>query len=145
MDGNCGGGQRDFSSGKWRVSVVKAPTPASTALNDYNERLAEVLRSRDVFRFRHFLATSGRALPDEMLLDTLKMATMMHQMILSLPQLADLHDFSREWLDENTVLTSKNSSLNEAAQRKPGATSSVPEPQPGKRSISLRPLPKSKN
>lgn len=139
MDSSCGAGGNNFkNNGKWRVNVIKPQAVQNSApLNEYNERLAEVLQTRDVFRFRHFLASNGRSLPEEMMLDTLKMATLMHQMILSLPQLSALHDFSRQWLDDNTALTSQQPSLNEAAKRVPG----VPEAQPGRRSISLRPLP----
>jgi hypothetical protein len=148
MSNACGsGGNTGAGKGKWRVVVVKKPAQPNpdgvlTPLNDYNGQLAEVLRTRDVFRFRHLLASSGRALPDEMMLDVLKLATMMHQMIVALPELADIHDFSRQWLDDNTLLSSSNRSLNEAAQRKPGqAPEGLPAPKPGRRTISLRSVP----
>jgi hypothetical protein len=150
MSNACGaGGSSGAGKGKWRVAVVKKPVAAQTEsasmpmpTDDYNRQLAEVLRTRDVFRFRHLLASSGRALPDEMMLDVLKLATMMHQMIVALPELADMHDFSRQWLDDNTLLTSNNRSLNEAAQRKPGeAPEGLPAPKPGRRTITLRTVP----
>jgi hypothetical protein len=71
---------------------------------NYNAALKEVLRSRDVFRFRNFLSSDKRALPDEMLADILKLETMLHLLILSLTDLSDLHAESQKWLDENTVL-----------------------------------------
>ncbi len=133
-------------SGKWRASVIKSPLPgqaeaALQASRQYDNELAEVLRSRDVFRFRNFLAAHDRGLPGEMMLDTLKMATLMHQLIQTLPQLADLHEFSREWLNDNTALPKDNGSLNQAAKRSPG----VPPPEPGRRTITLRSIPPSQN
>jgi len=123
--------------GKWRATVVKVPNREVQLKNQsYNSELAAVLQARDVFRFRNFLAASGRALPDEMMLDTLKMATLMHQTILGLPELQDIHDFSRQWLADNTFVPS-NQSLTEAAKRPPG----IPPPAPGKRTISLRAIP----
>ncbi|MDB5078881.1 MAG: hypothetical protein JWP00_805 [Chloroflexi bacterium] len=124
--------------GKWRATVVKVPDrEVQSEGQAYNHQLAAVLRGCDVFRFRNFLAASGRALPDEMMLDTLKMATLMHQTILGLAELADMHDFSRQWLADNTFVPSNNQSLTEAAKRPPG----VPPPAPGKRTISLRAIP----
>lgn len=128
----------DRGKGKWRATVVKVPNrEAQTQNQAYDHQLAAVLRSRDVFRFRNFLAASGRSLPDEMMLDTLKMATLMHQTILGLTELADIHDFSRQWLADNTFVPVDNQSLTEAAKRQPG----VPPPAPGKRTIQLRAIP----
>lgn len=128
----------DKGKGKWRATVVKVPDRAAQLENQsYDRQLAEVLRTRDVFRFRNFLAASGRALPDEMMLDTLKMATLMHQAIVGMPDLAELHDFSRQWLADNTFVPANNQSLTEAAKRQPG----VPPPAPGKRTIQLRAIP----
>ncbi|MEI6046515.1 MAG: hypothetical protein WCS37_19360 [Chloroflexota bacterium] len=70
----------------------------------YIAALQEVLRSRDVLRFRNFLSSGQQTLPDEMLADTLKLETMLHQIILSLPELSDLHVESQKWLDENSLL-----------------------------------------
>ena len=126
---------------KWRVNVVKGTAQPQEAAR-YADELASVLRDRDVFKFRHFLAAKGRPLPDEMMLDPLKLATMLHQLILNLPQLADLHDFSRQWLNDNTGLPKNGQSLSEAAKRPPGE---MPAPEPGRRVIALRPLPPSKN
>lgn len=130
---------QDKGGKKWRVSVVKPrnTNQGQKAVDDYNTELAEVLRERNVFRFRNFLAAKGRALPDDMMLDTLKMATLMHQMILSVPELADQHNFSRQWLDENTFVQSSNRSLNEAAKREPG----LPPPSPKSRTIILKSIP----
>ncbi len=124
--------------GKWRATVVKVPDLEAQLQNQtYNQQLAAVLQGCDVFRFRNFLAASGRALPDEMMLDTLKMATLMHQTILGLAELQDMHDFSRQWLTDNTFVPSNNQSLTEAAKRPPG----VPPLVPGRRTISLRAIP----
>jgi hypothetical protein len=128
----------DKGKGKWRATVVKVPNRETQLQNQaYDRQLAAVLRSRDVFRFRNFLAASGRSLPDEMMLDTLKMATLMHQAILGLAELTDIHDFSRQWLADNTLIPTNNQSLTEAAKRQPG----VPPPEPGKRTIQLRAIP----
>jgi hypothetical protein len=70
---------------------------------DYNSQLKEVLRQGDVEQFRAFLQKDKRALPEEMLADKLKLETMMHQLIVSMPDLADLHSTSRDWLDSNTI------------------------------------------
>ena len=137
MNETCSPGM-DKGKGKWRATVVKVPNrEAQLQTQAYNTELAAVLRSRDVCRFRNFLAASGRALPDEMMLDTLKMATLMHQTILVLPELEDLHDFSRQWLADNTLVPANNQSLTEAAKRQPG----VPPVAPGKRTISLKAIP----
>ncbi len=139
MSNSCSPGMgKDRGKGKWRAAVVKTPSrEAHQAGQAYDQELAAVLRSCDVFRFRNFLAATGRGLPGEMMLDTLKMATLMHQSILGLTELADLHDFSRQWLADNTFLPANNQSLTEAAKRPPG----VPPPAPGKRTISLRAIP----
>jgi hypothetical protein len=137
MNDSCSPGMGK-NKGKWRAAVVKAPgRDAHLAGQAYNHELAAVLRSCDVFRFRNFLAATGRGLPGEMMLDTLKMATLMHQSILGLAELEDMHDFSRQWLADNTFLPANNQSLTEAAKRPPG----VPPPAPGKRTISLRAIP----
>lgn len=140
---------RPKGGGRWRVSVVKPQNleEARTVNDEYNQQLAEVLRTRDVFKFRNFLAASGRALPQDMMLDPLKMATLMHQLILSVPELAEMHEFSQQWLNDNTFLPKNNSSLNKAAKRAPGAPSveELPQPSPGRRTISLRPLPPERN
>jgi hypothetical protein len=137
MNDNCSPNM-DRGKGKWRATVVKVPNRDAQLENQsYDHQLAAVLRTRDVFRFRNFLAASGRALPDEMMLDTLKMATLMHQAILGLTELADIHDFSRQWLADNTFVPTNNQSLTEAAKRQPG----VPPLAPGKRTISLRAIP----
>ena len=137
MSDACSPGM-DKGKGKWRATVVKTPNrEAQLKTQAYNAELAAVLKGRDVFRFRNFLAASGRALPDEMMLDTLKMATLMHQTILALSELEDLHDFSRQWLADNTSVPVNNQSLTEAAKRKPG----VPPVAPGKRTISLKAIP----
>ncbi len=129
---------------RWRVTVVKPRDAAQgeTAIHNYNTELIAILRDKNVFQFRNYLAASGRALPDDMMLDTLKMATLMHQMILSLPELSEQHDFSRQWLDDNTVLQSSPRSLNEAAKRAPGAMPDLPPPNPRSRTISLRAISK---
>ena len=137
MSDNCSP-NLDRGKGKWRATVVKVPNrEAQLANQTYDRQLAEVLRTRDVFRFRNFLAASRRALPDEMMLDTLKMATLMHQSILGLAELEEIHDFSRQWLADNTYVPANNASLTEAAKRPPG----VPPLAPGKRTISLRAIP----
>ncbi len=139
----------DRGGKKWRVSVVKNVNrqEGREAIDSYNAELAVVLRDKNVFRFRNFLAASGRALPDDMMLDTLKMATVMHHMILSLPELAEMHDFSRQWLDDNTILQSKRRSLNEAALRAPGASQEddLPPPSQGSRTIILKVIPRNPN
>lgn len=137
MNDSCSPGMGK-GKGKWRAAVVKTPNrEAHLAGQAYNQELAAVLRGCNVFRFRNFLAASGRALPGEMMLDTLKMATLMHQTILGLAELQDMHDFSRQWLADNTFVPANNQSLTEAAKRPPG----VPPPAPGKRTISLRAIP----
>lgn len=137
MSDACSPGM-DKGKGKWRAAVVKTPNrDAQLKTQAYSTQLAAVLKNRDVFRFRNFLAASGRALPDEMMLDTLKMATLMHQTILVLPELEELHDFSRQWLADNTAVPANNQSLTEAAKRPPG----VPPVAPGKRTISLKAIP----
>jgi len=85
---------------------------------NYDAELKEILRAGDVLRFRSFLQSSQRALPDEMLEDNTKMQTMMHMLTLSMADLNDLHAASREWLDGNTVLRSVRSLL-EASQVTP--------------------------
>ena len=145
---NHSGESGPFKKGsKVRVTVVKAQNkPEGPAgADDYTEALAAILRQRDVFRFRNFLASSGRALPDEMMLDTLKMETLLHQLTLTMPGLADLHEASRQWLDHNTWL-GQNPSLNEAARREPGVRPDVPGlPQSvqGRRTIYLKIAPPS--
>lgn len=127
----------DKNQGRWRATVVKAGNKAIP--NTYDEQLKLVLKMKDVFRFRHFLAASGRALPPEMLLDIRKMETLMHQIILSMPDLSDMHAESRYWLEQNTVL--QDQSLNEAAKRKPGVQGDVDKVPPlpvGRRIIELR-------
>lgn len=142
-DSTCGaGGNTGKSGGKWRVTVVKSPGQTNSGpaqVVSYQQQLAVILRERNVFRFRNFLAANGRALPDDMMLDTLKMANVMHQLILSLPELADLHDFSRQWMRENSLLA-PGESLTEAAKRLPGEPA-IPPPAPGRRSISLKTIP----
>lgn len=133
---------------RWRVNVIKAQNKVEGegTAEAYTTMLAEVLRTRDVFRFRHFLAASGQGLPGEMLLDTHKIEALMHQLTLNLPALADLHEASRDWLDRNTAL--QDQSLNEAAKRAPGelpADQPIPPVLPGRRSIALRPIPRSRN
>ncbi len=128
---------------KLRVTIVMPQNSASQLDNaaNYSLALSDILRRRDVFRFRNFLAANGRGLPDEMMLDTHKMETLLHQLTLTMPALADLHADSRRWLDHHTLLTSQNPSLNEAARRTPGEREEepgLPPPVAGKRTIFLK-------
>jgi hypothetical protein len=52
-----------------------------------------------------------------MLSDPFKLLTLLHQLTLSLPELAELHAESQQWLDDNTILGRKG--LNQAAQLTP--------------------------
>lgn len=90
---------------KYLVTPVKPKSNAEiVAIGEtYNTALKEVLRSRDVLRFRNFLQADKRALPEDMLADTFKLETMLYQLILNQPDLVDLHAEARTWLDGNTV------------------------------------------
>ncbi len=102
---------------KYLVTVVKRPaTPEIHAQGIiYDAQLREILRAGDVVRFRSFLTNSGHALPNDMMRDIQKMQTLMHQLIANHAELTDLHDMSRQWLENNTVLGSRTS-LAEASQ-----------------------------
>ena len=93
---------------KLHVTVIKKSASAEVQAHalQYNALLIQVLREDDVVGFRNFLVKVGRALPEEMMLDTLRLESMMKQLILSIPELEDLHPTSREWLDKNTHLGS---------------------------------------
>jgi hypothetical protein len=113
-------GAGDKGQKKILVTPVKPGNKARFAEQEanYNHDLQEILQSLDVERFGQFLQTQQRALPEEMLSDSTRLETMMHQLILSMPELATMHGASREWLDGNTVLRSVRSLL-EAAQVSP--------------------------
>ncbi len=108
----------------------------------YNLELKAILQSQDVARFRAFLQNNQRALPEEMLEDTTRMQTMMHQLTLSMPDLSEMHGAAREWLDGNTVLRSVRSLL-EAAQVTPEQKwqefeeTQTDKPKPNRRTIFL--------
>ena len=109
------------TKGKYRALVV---TPQNkTVLGEqgakFDTELKEILRKGDVFRFRNFLSKSGRSLPSEMMLDTVKMETMLHQLILTMPDLADIHQRSQDWLDGNTMVKTKGLTLLQASSLTP--------------------------
>jgi hypothetical protein len=109
------------TKGKYRALVV---TPQNkTELGEqgakFDLELKEILRKGDVFRFRNFLSKSGRSLPSEMMLDTVKMETMLHQLILTMPDLADIHQRSQDWLDGNTMVKTKGLTLLQASSLSP--------------------------
>jgi hypothetical protein len=61
-------------------------------------RLADALRDRNVAVFRQFLAASGRSWPIELMADEERLAVVMHRLILTHPDLADLHAEAEQWL-----------------------------------------------
>lgn len=63
----------------------------------YQETLIAALRTLDPKVFGQFLASSGRGSP-EFARDVRRLEEAMHRFILSFPELADLHDESRQWL-----------------------------------------------
>ncbi len=109
----------------------------------YVADLKEILRKRDVFGFRNFLQKTQRALPDEMLADIIKLETMMHQLIVSMPDLSEWHVESRAWLNSNTLLID-GQSLMEAARISPEErweefeANQRDETKPARRTIFLR-------
>lgn len=71
-----------------------------TAAQLYLEGLIEALRSRDPRVFADFLAKSGRGTPSFARAPE-KLEQAMHRFILSFPELADLHEGSRQWLKDH--------------------------------------------
>ena len=71
---------------------------------DYKARLGEVLRQRDPAALHRFLRQSAASYGDERQVAEVEershgeMAELMHRMILSRPDLAELHADSRAWL-----------------------------------------------
>lgn len=108
-------------TGQYRAHVIK---PRSADQRDaegarFEADLKEILRKGDVFGFRNFLAKSGRTLPTEMMLDTVKMETMLHQLTLSMPDLANVHARSKAWLSNNTVLKARGLTLLQSSRLTP--------------------------
>jgi len=66
----------------------------------YQDALKAALRTRDPKVFGQFLINSGRGSPS-FLQDPKRLEEAMHRFILSFSDLADLHDASRQWLDEH--------------------------------------------
>lgn len=56
------------------------------------------LRTRDPLVFAEFLMKSGRGSPG-FANDPIKLEQAMHRFILTFPELSDLHEESRRWLD----------------------------------------------
>ncbi len=100
-------------SGRYRAHVIKPQHQAQLDErgSKFEAELRKILRVGDVFRFRNFLSKDGRSLPTDMMLDTLKMETLMHQLIMTLPDLADIHPRSQAWLDDNTHLKPRGLTL----------------------------------
>jgi hypothetical protein len=104
---------------KFRITVVKQPAGAEVQARGliYDSQLGEILKTGDVHRFRNFLSQTGHALPDDMMLDLLRVETVMHQLILNRPDLSEFHANSKDWLDNHTVLGSSGVSLREASEQ----------------------------
>ncbi|MBI3978735.1 MAG: hypothetical protein HY331_11180 [Chloroflexi bacterium] len=77
------------------------PMPEDAAR--YMRRLADALRHRDVAVFRRFLAESGRAWPLDLMTDEDRLRAVMHRMILTHPDLTELHAESERWLLERRL------------------------------------------
>lgn len=71
-----------------------------TAAERYVEGLIAVLRARDPRAFATFLNNSGRGSP-AFAKDPRKLEQAMHRFILTFPELADLHEESRQWLRDH--------------------------------------------
>jgi hypothetical protein len=147
---NSRGGDNDK---RYRITPIKA-NPAAEKIAQglmYDMELKDILRKGDVFGFRNFLARHQRPLPDEMMLDTIKMETIMHQLILTIPDLVDLHDNSKQWLNDNTVLKTRGLTLLQASRLSPEEKQRQIEAEEAqkadraKRSITLRPAFKPEN
>jgi hypothetical protein len=66
----------------------------------YHEAMLASLRTRDPAVFEQFLINSGRGSP-EFAKDPRRLEEAMHRFILTFPELADLHDDSRQWLADH--------------------------------------------
>src|SRR5437763_8954281 len=73
--------------------------------NNYNAELQRVLRNGDLNAFHALLTRTGRTLPTDMMLDRFKLETMMRQLILAMPELADIHEAARAWMSQNAMTT----------------------------------------
>jgi hypothetical protein len=66
----------------------------------YQETMVAALRTRDPMVFAQLLLTSGRGSP-AFAQDPRRLEEAMHRFTLTFPELADLHDGSRQWLEEH--------------------------------------------
>jgi hypothetical protein len=138
---------------RYRITPVKAKPSAEKMAQGllYDMELKDILRKGDVFSFRNFLDRHKRPLPDEMMLDTIKMETVMHQIILTIPELEDLHEKSKKWLDDHTVLKTRGLTLLQASRMSPSEKKEQIEAETAqaevesRRSINLRPSFKPEN
>lgn len=74
-----------------------------TAAQRYVDGMVVALRTRDPLVFAEFLLKSGRGSP-EFAKDPRKLEQAMHRFILTFPELADLHEQSRQWLTDHPEL-----------------------------------------
>ena len=86
----------------WGDNAGRLPQGDGT---EYTAALERVLRAGDVNAFHALLSRTGRSLPPDMMLDRHKLDTMMRQLILAMPELADLHDDARNWMSHNAMIT----------------------------------------
>ena len=109
------------TKGMYRAHVIKSKQQVQLQEQgaQFDTELKEILRKGDVFRFRNFLSKSNRNLPTEMMLDTTKMETMMHQLILAMPELTDIHERSQNWLDNNTFVKTRGLTLLQSSRLTP--------------------------
>ncbi len=81
--------------------------PRQRGDEDYQIRLGQVLRSRDVARLRAFLEANAARYGGARQVEEIRqksdeeMAALMHRMIVVRNDLADLHPASRRWLFEH--------------------------------------------
>jgi hypothetical protein len=81
------------------------------------------------------------------------METMLHQLILTIPDLADIHPKSKAWLDDNTVLKTRGLTLLQASRLSPEEKKRMVEAEEkikqteeiNRRSINLQPVFKPEN
>ncbi len=64
----------------------------------YQQALIASLRTRDPRVFAQFLLSAGRGTP-EFVKDPRRLEEAMHRFILTFPELSDLHEESRQWLN----------------------------------------------
>lgn len=71
-----------------------------TAAQRYIDGMIAALRTRDPLEFGDFLLKSGHGSPG-FARDPAKLEQAMHRFILTFPELSDLHEESRRWLEEH--------------------------------------------